>query len=87
MNRNDAKTVSIVAQGCFHPVTKVQSASLHFFLGSEEDDPDSEEEVCRQFFSWRDGYLSYFFISKKWIFDRFTTNGKSTKKRGAETTS
>ena len=45
--RNDAKTVSIVAQGCFHPVTKVQSASLHFFLGSEDDEPESEdEEVC-----------------------------------------
>ncbi|KAF5330676.1 hypothetical protein D9619_005889 [Psilocybe cf. subviscida] len=41
---NDAKTVSIVAQGCFHPVTKVQSASLHFFLGSEEDDEESDEE-------------------------------------------
>ncbi|KJA27481.1 hypothetical protein HYPSUDRAFT_35380 [Hypholoma sublateritium FD-334 SS-4] len=41
---NDVKTVSIVAQGCFHPVTKVQSASLHFFLGSEDDDPESEEE-------------------------------------------
>ncbi|KAF8201579.1 protein required for actin cytoskeleton organization and cell cycle progression [Pholiota molesta] len=41
---SDAKTVSIVAQGCFHPVTKVQSASLHFFLGSEEEDDDSDEE-------------------------------------------
>ncbi|KAF4615384.1 hypothetical protein D9613_002888 [Agrocybe pediades] len=40
----DAKTVSIVAQGCFHPVTKVQSASLHFFLGSEEEDDDSDDE-------------------------------------------
>jgi len=42
--RKDAKTVSIVAQGCFHPVTKVQSASLHFFLGSEEEDDESEDE-------------------------------------------
>ncbi|PPQ63187.1 hypothetical protein CVT24_005732 [Panaeolus cyanescens] len=43
----DAKSVSIVAQGCFHPVTKVQSASLHFFLGSEdmEDDSDDEDEA------------------------------------------
>ncbi|KAF8969872.1 protein required for actin cytoskeleton organization and cell cycle progression [Flammula alnicola] len=41
---NDAKSVSIVAQGCFHPVTKVQSASLHFFLGSEEEDEESDEE-------------------------------------------
>ncbi|KAF7796789.1 hypothetical protein EIP86_007973 [Pleurotus ostreatoroseus] len=41
---NDAKTVSIVALGCFHPVTKVQSASLHFFLGEEEDQEDSDDE-------------------------------------------
>ena len=43
--RSDAKSVSIIAQGCFHPTTKVQSASLHFFLGSEEVDEDSEDEV------------------------------------------
>lgn len=42
--RNDAKTVSIVALGCFHPVTKVQSASLHFFLGSDEEQEDSDDE-------------------------------------------
>ncbi|KAF8906010.1 protein required for actin cytoskeleton organization and cell cycle progression [Gymnopilus junonius] len=41
----DAKSVSIVAQGCFHPVTKVQSASLHFFLGSDEPDEESDEEA------------------------------------------
>ncbi|KAK8853190.1 hypothetical protein IAR55_003892 [Kwoniella newhampshirensis] len=42
---NDAKTVSIVALAAFHPNTKVQSAALHFFLGSEnEDDEDSEDE-------------------------------------------
>ncbi|KAF6764950.1 SDA1-domain-containing protein [Ephemerocybe angulata] len=41
----DAKTVAIIAQGCFHPVIKAQSASLHFFLGDEEDDEvDSDEE-------------------------------------------
>lgn len=39
----DAKTVSIVALGCFHPIIKVQSASVHFFLGSEDDD-DSDDE-------------------------------------------
>jgi protein SDA1 len=41
--RNDAKSVAIVALGCFHPVTKVQSASLHFFLGSDEESEDSDE--------------------------------------------
>ncbi|KAI0781265.1 actin cytoskeleton organization and cell cycle progression protein [Trametes elegans] len=41
---NDAKTVSIIALGCFHPVVKVQSASLHFFLGSDEDKEDSDDE-------------------------------------------
>ncbi|KAF9002001.1 protein required for actin cytoskeleton organization and cell cycle progression [Cyathus striatus] len=40
----DAKSVSIIAQGCSHPVTKVQSASVHFFLGSEEEQDDSDDE-------------------------------------------
>jgi len=38
------KSVAIVALGCFHPVTKVQSASLHFFLGNDEGSEDSEDE-------------------------------------------
>ncbi|KAG6379096.1 SDA1-domain-containing protein [Boletus reticuloceps] len=41
---SDAKSVSIVALGCFHPVIKVQSASLHFFLGSDDDKADSDDE-------------------------------------------
>lgn len=42
---NDAKCMCIVALGCFHLVVEVQSASLHFFLGSnEEKDSDDEEE-------------------------------------------
>ncbi|KAL1745436.1 SDA1-domain-containing protein [Schizophyllum fasciatum] len=41
---NDAKTVSIVALGCFHPAMKVQSASVHFFLGSDDEDEDSDDE-------------------------------------------
>ena len=48
--RTDAKTVSIVALATFHPNTKVQSAAVHFFLGSErdadkEDDSSEEDEV------------------------------------------
>jgi hypothetical protein len=42
--RTDAKPVSIVALGCFHPVMKVQSASIHFFLGSGEEKEDSDDE-------------------------------------------
>ncbi|KAI9440476.1 protein required for actin cytoskeleton organization and cell cycle progression [Lactarius indigo] len=41
---DDAKSVAIVATGCFHPVTKVQSVSLHFFLGGDEEDEDGEDE-------------------------------------------
>ncbi|KAI8998932.1 actin cytoskeleton organization and cell cycle progression protein [Trametes punicea] len=41
---SDAKTVSIIALGCFHPVVKVQSASLHFFLGGDEEEEDSDNE-------------------------------------------
>ncbi|KAG6861893.1 hypothetical protein C0995_010599 [Termitomyces sp. Mi166 len=40
----DAKPVAIIALGCFHPVAKVQSASVHFFIGSDEDRADSDEE-------------------------------------------
>jgi protein SDA1 len=41
---NDAKSVSIVSLGCFHPIAKVQSASLHFFLGEEDEEENSESE-------------------------------------------
>ncbi|KAK7023814.1 protein SDA1 [Favolaschia claudopus] len=41
----DAKPVAIIALGCFHPVIKVQSASIHFFLGSDEEKEDSDEEA------------------------------------------
>jgi protein SDA1 len=44
IGRTDAKTVSIAALAAFHPNTKVQSAALHFFLGSENDEPESEDE-------------------------------------------
>ncbi|WVR00187.1 hypothetical protein IAU59_007329 [Kwoniella sp. CBS 9459] len=49
---NDAKTVSIVALAAFHPNVKVQSAALHFFLGSENDadaeDSSDEEDGIRE---------------------------------------
>lgn len=46
----DAKAVSIAALAAFHPNTKVQSAALHFFLGSDadadhENDSDDEDTV------------------------------------------
>ena len=31
-----------MAMACFHPVLKVQSASIHFFLGSDQDDDEME---------------------------------------------
>jgi hypothetical protein len=43
-SRTDAKPVSIIALGCFHPVMKVQSASIHFFLGSDDEKEDSDDE-------------------------------------------
>lgn len=36
--------MSIIEFGCFHPAIKVQSGSLHFFLGSDDEQPDSDEE-------------------------------------------
>ena len=32
--------------GCFHPSLKVQSASLHFFLGRDVDPEEENDEVC-----------------------------------------
>jgi len=43
--RTDAKAVSILSLGVFHPVTKVQSASVHFFLGSDNEREDSDDEM------------------------------------------
>lgn len=40
----DAKSVAIVALGCFHPAMKVQTASIHFFLGSDDDQEDSDND-------------------------------------------
>lgn len=40
----DSKSVAIVALGCFHPAMKVQTASIHFFLGSDDDQEDSDDE-------------------------------------------
>ena len=42
--RDDAKTISIIALGCFHPNVKVQSASLHFFQGTQEEENSSDED-------------------------------------------
>lgn len=43
--------MAIIALGCFHPVIKVQSASMHFFLGSdqEQDEEEDEEDVGGHF--------------------------------------
>ncbi|KAJ3761848.1 SDA1-domain-containing protein [Lentinula raphanica] len=41
---DDVKPVSIVAIGCLHPVLKVQSGSIHFFLGDDDEKEDSDEE-------------------------------------------
>ncbi|KAJ8953409.1 hypothetical protein NQ318_023526 [Aromia moschata] len=47
---NDAKTVNVIATGCFSKITKVMVASLKFFLGKDpeekdSDNSDSENEV------------------------------------------
>lgn len=41
---NDAKTVSIAVSACRHPVVKVQSAGIHFFLGVEDEEEEEESE-------------------------------------------
>ncbi len=44
---NDAKTVNIIASGCFSKISKVIALALHFFSGKdvEEDEDDSDSEV------------------------------------------
>ena len=83
--RNDAKTVSIVALGCFHPVVKVQSASLHFFLGSDEEQEDSdEEEEDVSHFSGLYWSLSLM-VQRFRIAKHSNTVVRSTKRRRVET--
>lgn len=46
---NDAKTVNVIATGCFSKISKVAVASMKFFLGTdpeekESDDSDSDDE-------------------------------------------
>lgn len=43
---NDAKTVNVIATGCFSKITKVAVASMKFFLGtnSEEKESGSSDE-------------------------------------------
>ncbi|CAG8441936.1 3288_t:CDS:10 [Rhizophagus irregularis] len=42
---NDAKTTNVIAEACFHQVTKIRVTAIQFFLGSNQDqDDDSSEE-------------------------------------------
>ncbi|CAH0547881.1 unnamed protein product [Brassicogethes aeneus] len=41
---NDAKTVNVIATGCFSKITKVMVASLKFFLGKDPDEKNSDDE-------------------------------------------
>jgi hypothetical protein len=66
-------------------VTKVQSASLHFFLGSEEEDDDSDEEEVGLSFTSSvlipDSLLSH----RTLTLEPFIINEKSTRRREVET--
>ena len=42
--RNDAKTVNIVAEACLSPVSKLVAPALHFFLGTNDNSKDEDEE-------------------------------------------
>ncbi|CAG8496890.1 7275_t:CDS:10 [Funneliformis caledonium] len=42
---NDAKTVNVIAEACFHQITKIKVTAIKFFLGSNQDqDVSSEDE-------------------------------------------
>lgn len=45
---NDAKTVNVIAEACFSPISKIVAPALHFFLGTnekKEEDDDSDADV------------------------------------------
>nr|KAJ3422405.1 hypothetical protein HK105_008224 [Polyrhizophydium stewartii] len=44
---NDAKTVNVIADACFSPIPKIVAAAVHFFLGTneKEDDSDSDDDL------------------------------------------
>ncbi|KAI9216970.1 SDA1-domain-containing protein [Blastocladiella britannica] len=46
----DAKTVNVIADACFSPVTKIMSTAVHFFINAdtkeETNDMDSDEEAA-----------------------------------------
>ncbi|OZJ04923.1 hypothetical protein BZG36_02658 [Bifiguratus adelaidae] len=41
---NDAKTVNVIAEACFSPVTKISVTAIQFFLGSNEKEEDEDED-------------------------------------------
>ncbi|CAG8462594.1 1649_t:CDS:10 [Ambispora gerdemannii] len=41
---NDAKTVNVISEGCFHSVTKIKVAAIQFFLGNDLDDANGSSD-------------------------------------------
>ncbi|KAI8341259.1 SDA1-domain-containing protein [Chlamydoabsidia padenii] len=41
---NDAKTVNVIAEACFSPVTKISVTAVKFFLHTNEDKDDSDDD-------------------------------------------
>ena len=81
MSRTDAKTVAILALGCFHPVTKVQSASIHFFLGSEDDNDEESEEEEEVFGSASINLLVLILGLSRWTSRLFNIGARSIRRQ------
>lgn len=48
---NDAKTVNVIANGCFTKITKVITIALQFFSGKDqetESDKESDSDVIKK---------------------------------------
>ncbi|KAG2176146.1 hypothetical protein INT43_005379 [Umbelopsis isabellina] len=41
---NDAKTVNVIAEACFSPITKIAVTAIQFFLGSNDDDDEDSDD-------------------------------------------
>lgn len=53
-DRNDAKTVNVIAEACFSPVNKIAVTAIRFFLNTNEDEEEDESEEEVLSIGWTD---------------------------------
>lgn len=53
-DRNDAKTVNVIAEACFSPVNKIAVTAIRFFLNTNEDEEEDESEEEVLLYPWHE---------------------------------